>query len=298
MFVCWHPMVSTSGIANALLSTAMRHSHVRIAPYQLSSSNFRTLSASATSRPPVTATPARQSVFQCAIDGPAASGKSSCAAAVARTLGFAYLDSGALFRCITLKHLRRGTDPTDWHDFTAATDLRLTALPPLTGTLDAAPVRPRVYMDGEDVTAAIRTPAVNEHVSFIAAIPDVRTALLAKKRALGGGIDGTLPVPGGYAGVVMDGRDIGSTVFPHAQLKVFLTAAARVRAERRVREAGGDRDLIEQELVKRDALDMARAVSPLRKAGDAVELDTSAMAQGEVVVMIVGWVRDRMRSGN
>ncbi|KAI9175618.1 hypothetical protein H9P43_006981 [Blastocladiella emersonii ATCC 22665] len=244
-------------------------------------------------------------IVQVAIDGPAASGKSSCASAVAARLHFAYVDSGAFFRCITLKALRRGPDPPDWRSFVADSRLAIApvALDPNTGRVDP----PRISLDGEDVTAAIRDPIVTAAVARLAALPAVRDALLDKKRALAGGIDGSLPVAGGYRGVVMDGRDIGSVVFPNASVKVFLTADPLVRAKRRLDELTAAAaqnpaapapplptlDQLAADIRARDESDMRRSVSPLVCPDGAIRLDSTALSRDDVIARIVAAVHHR-----
>lgn len=197
-----------------------------------------------------------------AIDGPAAAGKSTVARAVARALGFTYLDSGAMYRCVALAALRGAPDPT-------AVTIEL---------------GDRVVLDGEDVTAEIRRPAVSEMASRVAADPAVRAAMVARQRAMLGAGDW-----------VAEGRDIGTVVAPEADLKVFLTASDEERARRRAGELGADagRILIEQRL--RDQRDRSRAHGPLAAASDAVEVDTTGLEVEEVVARIVDLARGSPR---
>ena len=191
-----------------------------------------------------------------AIDGPAGSGKSTVAQAVARKLGVAYLDTGAMYRSVTHMALERGIDVTDGDALAAlARDLEIV-------------VDDRVTVDGDDVSGAIRAPAVNGAVSAVSAHPGVRAELVARQRAWG------TAHPGG----VMEGRDIGTVVFPDARLKVFLTAGEGERARRRGDEAG-----VEQ----RDRLDSTRRVSPLKAADDAIVIDTTELTVDEVVARIL-----------
>jgi cytidylate kinase len=215
-----------------------------------------------------------------AIDGPAASGKSSTAAAVARALGFAHIDSGSLYRALTWVAVRAGVrDP----DVIVALAARLhVGLVPQGDT-------PRVHLDGiEDVEAAIRDPEVNARVSAIAALPVLREWVNVKLReAL---------ARGGNA--VIDGRDIGTVVVPDAELKIYLTATPLARARRRLLQQGGitDPDQLAGEtakLAERDRLDAARAVAPLRQAPDAVVLDTTGMTFDEQVGHIVTLASER-----
>ena len=193
-----------------------------------------------------------------AIDGPAGAGKSTVARAVARELGFTYLDSGAMYRCVALAALRGAADPT-------AIEIDLGE---------------RVLLDGEDVTAEIRVPAVTEMASKVAVDPEVRRAMVDKQRALIAAGDW-----------VAEGRDIGTVVAPDAELKVFLTAADEERARRRATELGADpaRILLEQRV--RDQRDRARAYSPLAPAEGAVELDTTGLDVDDVVARIVELAR-------
>jgi len=193
-----------------------------------------------------------------AIDGPAGAGKSTVARRVAGALGFTYLDTGAMYRAAALCALRGGTP----HE----ADIALG---------DA------VLLDGEDVTAQIRTPEVSEAASRLAADPAARTALTAKQRAI-------LDAGGDW---VAEGRDIGTVVKPDAELKVFLTAAPIERARRRAAELGVDVDAVLEQQQRRDERDAARAVAPLRKADDAVELDTTGLDVDAVVRRIVELAR-------
>jgi len=187
-----------------------------------------------------------------AIDGPAGAGKSTVARAAARALGFRYLDTGAMYRAVALAGPDR--DP-------ASADVAFTE--------DG-----RVLLDGEDVTAAIRAPEVSQKASRRAADPAVRAALRERQRELLGEGDW-----------VAEGRDIGTVVAPHADLKVWLTASLPERARRR--------QLPETEVAERDERDASREVSPMRRADDAVELDTTGLSIDEVVERIVALARDR-----
>ena len=191
-----------------------------------------------------------------AIDGPAGAGKSTVARAVADALGFTYLDTGAMYRCVALARLR---DP----------DADPAAL--------AIEVGEAVTLDGEDVTAAIREPQVTENASRVAADPAVRAAMVDRQRALIGAGDW-----------VAEGRDIGTVVAPDAELKVFLDADPRERARRRAAQAGRDVAEVLAEQEERDARDRGRATSPLDSAPDAIHLDTTGLTLPEVVDRIVG----------
>ena len=204
-----------------------------------------------------------------AIDGPAGAGKSTVARGVATALGFAYLDSGALYRCVALASLDDPTSSAAEHAAGLAVSLG-----------------PRVLLGGRDVTHTIRSPTVSAQSSVVAADPGVRAALVARQREL--------LTEGDW---VAEGRDIGTVVAPDADVKVFLTASARERALRRARELGGDPAEVLEEMRVRDARDRDRDHSPLEAAPDAVMLDTSGLDFGEVVARIVALVRDAQATG-
>ncbi len=211
-----------------------------------------------------------------AIDGPSASGKGAVAAAVARALGFHYLDSGALYRAVALAALESGTAPDD-----EASLRRLIAGIPLSFRDDT------ILLDGRDVSAEIRTERVSTASSKVAAVPAVRAALLDLQRAF------RRP-----PGLVAEGRDMASVVFPDAALKVFLTASPEVRAERRhkqLMEKGFSANLLDllRDLRERDQRDQSRLLAPLQKAAGARELDTSHMSLEEAVRTVVGWYREQ-----
>jgi cytidylate kinase len=230
-----------------------------------------------------------------AIDGPAASGKSSTAAAVARRLGWAHLDSGALYRAITLAALdnlgeKAGEGGTAGEGWSAQR---------IVGLADGLPVRLvlvgdvfRAEVAGVDVEEAIRSERVTRRVSEVAAIPEVRHWVNVQQR------DAALRHA---AGVVVDGRDIGTVVFPDAPLKVFLTASPEERARRRLAQRGGEGRIDPKELRReaealaaRDEADSTRAVAPLRAAADAVVLDTTRLSLGDQVARVVALARDRL----
>ena len=213
-----------------------------------------------------------QSIPVITIDGPAASGKGTIAERVAAALGFHYLDSGALYRIATLAALKSGVSPEDVESLTALTE-------------KLAPIfrDGRIYLNGEDVTTAIRSEEVSAMTSRVAVIPGVRAALfeLQKKAAA-------------HPGLVADGRDMGTVVFPNARLKVFMTASARVRAERRYKQLIGrgeqaDLAALTADLEERDRRDSKRATAPLKPAEDARILDTSEMGIEEVVKKVLSW---------
>ena len=213
-----------------------------------------------------------------AIDGPSASGKGTVASGVARALGFHYLDSGALYRLASLAALRSHAGLDDEAALAAAT-ARM--------QVDFRPGS--VWLDGEDVTEALRTEEVSAAASRVAARPAVRGALLERQR-------GFRRPPG----LVADGRDMGSVVFPDAPLKVFLTADVATRAERRhkqLMEKGMYAKIegVVEELARRDQRDMSRPVAPLRHYPDAVFLDTTGVGIEAAVQAILGWWRERAR---
>jgi CMP/dCMP kinase len=206
-----------------------------------------------------------------AIDGPAGAGKSTVARALAAALGFTYLDSGAMYRCVALAALRAGTDVDD----EAAIAAIATAL-----SIELA--GERVLLDGEDVSAAIREPRVSEASSRVSVHPGVREALVERQRQLVGA--------GSY---VAEGRDIGTVVSPDSPLKVFLTASPEERARRRASQTGEDAAAVLAAQQERDRRDESREHSALRAAADAVELDTTDLSQDEVVARIAALAKDR-----
>jgi cytidylate kinase len=221
-----------------------------------------------------------------AIDGPVGSGKSTLARRVAALLGYVYIDTGAMYRSVALKAQRRGV-PLDSGDALAALagDTRID----LRQRDAAAEGAQQVLLDGEDVTALIRTPEVAQAASKVALEPGVRKVLVAEQRRAGQS-----------GGVVMEGRDIGSVVFPDAQLKVFLTASPEVRAERRWREHQVKGDAIDfartlEEIIERDHRDRERTTSPLVKAEDAVVVDSTAMEPEEVARLVVMLAKQQAR---
>src|SRR5499427_8899864 len=215
-----------------------------------------------------------------AIDGPAGAGKSTIAARLAARLGFTYIDTGAMYRAVALWALRQGVAFDDMH--------RLEQLA-LAAEIDLAPGR--ISLNGEDVTEAIRTPEVSNGASKIAVIPGVRRAMVAKQRAIGE-----------RSSVVMEGRDIGTVVFPGADVKVYLDAEISERVRRRLEEmrAKGqsvDREALTVQMTERDQRDSARADSPLAQAPDAVYLDSTHLSISEVEEEILKIVRARIANG-
>ncbi len=224
--------------------------------------------------------------FIIAVDGPSGVGKSTLCKALATRLGLAYIDTGALYRAIGLATLRAQLDPTS--EASVAVMIGHANLSVEPGTAG----KPfTVRLDGDDVTDAIRTPEVSQAASQVSAHPSVRAALLPLQRRLASG-----------KAAILDGRDIGTVVFPHAQLKVFLRADDNVRAERRYREltakgAQVTRDAVLAEQRQRDERDTARAAAPLRAADDAVIIDTDALTLEEVITRVEALARSRMWPG-
>jgi len=206
-----------------------------------------------------------------AIDGPAGAGKSSVARGVAAALGFTYLDSGAMYRCVALAGLERGApldDPAAMGELARALRIELGG--------------ERVGLDGRDVSAAIRAPAVTDAASRVSVHPAVREAMVAEQRRL---IEA-----GRY---VAEGRDIGTVVSPEAPLKVFLTATPEERARRRAAQTGEDEAAVLAAQRERDARDEGREHSALRPAPDAVAVDTTGLTEREVVARVVALARER-----
>ena len=211
-----------------------------------------------------------------AIDGPSASGKGTVAYNVARALGFHFLDSGALYRLVALGALNRGLALEN------ASDIAGTAL-----NLNVKFEGDVVYMDGRDVSNAIRDEQVSAAASKVAALQPVRAALLERQRAF-------RQAPG----LVADGRDMGSVVFPDAELKIFLTALPEERAQRRYKQLmekglSASMDALLQEIRERDRRDSERAVAPLQKVADAVELDTTRLSVDQAVARVLALYKER-----
>ena len=212
--------------------------------------------------------------YKIAIDGPAGAGKSTIAKKVAAGLGFIYVDTGAMYRAMALFLIREGTDAKD----TAA----------VSGKCKEADITLRyengeqgVYLNGENVNGMIRTEQVGQMASLTSPNPDIRKRLVELQQKLAADAD-----------VVMDGRDIGTCVLPDAEVKIFLTASSKVRAERRYKEltAKGEKcdiDVIEKDIIERDHQDMTREISPLQAAEDAVFVDSSYMTIDEVAAVIL-----------
>jgi cytidylate kinase len=215
-----------------------------------------------------------------AIDGPAGAGKSTIAKRVAARLGFTYIDSGAMYRAVALWALRQNVDPGDMH--------RMEQLA-MAAEIELSPGR--IRLNGEDVTDAIRTPEVSGGASKVAVIPGVRRALVAKQRLMGE-----------RSSVVMEGRDIGTVVFPGADVKIFLDADPRERVRRRlsdVRTSGEEipESALAAQMKERDQRDSTRADGPLAQAPDAAYLDSTSLTVEEVEEAILKIVRSRVTNG-
>ncbi len=211
-----------------------------------------------------------------AIDGPAASGKSTTARLLAKKLGYLYIDTGAMYRAATLAVLRAGIDVHDEKAVERCVRTQKITLRIVNG-------EQRTYLNDEDVSDLIRTPQINKVISIIASYPGVRQVLIEQQRALAK-----------EGGVVMDGRDIGTVVLPDAELKVFLVAGLKERARRRQKDLAqqGIRlslPEIEQEISRRDQLDSSRKLGPLRQADDARVLDTTKLTIEEQADIIYRW---------
>lgn len=215
-----------------------------------------------------------------AIDGPAGAGKSTIAKIVAAKLGFSYIDTGAMYRSIAFKALEAGIiDDRE-------------AIEQLAGKIDIT-FKPdgninRVYADGQEITELIRTPEVSNQASFVSSLGGVRAAMLVKQRELGN-----------RGSAVMDGRDVGTCIFPDAAVKVFLTATSMERARRRYIELvakGSEIDIYElkKEIDARDKADSERAIAPLKKADDAVEIDSTKLSIGQTADMIIEMAKRKM----
>ena len=213
-----------------------------------------------------------------AIAGPAGAGKSTIARRIAGLAGFTYIDTGAMYRAVALWALRTGVGLTDMHK------LEELAKAARLGFLDSGL---GMELNGENITSAIRSPEVSAAASKVAAISAVRRALVEKQREIAAGCS-----------VVMEGRDIGTVVFPEAQVKIFLDADPMVRASRRVKELGsGDTALVAQQIAERDTRDRTRLDSPMVQAPDAVYLDSSLLTVEEVELAILKLIREKTSNG-
>jgi cytidylate kinase len=212
-----------------------------------------------------------------AIDGPAGAGKSTLARRIASKLGFLYIDTGAMYRAVALWALRTGVALSDMHRLEQlANEARI----------EFRPAENAVLLNGEDVTEAIRALEVGNAASEVSLVPAVRRALAQKQREFGE-----------RASVVMEGRDIGSVVFPDATVKIFLDARPEERAARRAQEAALPPGIVERQLRERDQRDRTRAESPLLQAPDAVYVDTTGLTIDEVEAALLKIIRDRTSNG-
>ncbi|GGZ62272.1 (d)CMP kinase [Streptomyces bluensis] len=213
-----------------------------------------------------------------AIDGPSGTGKSSTSKAVATQLGLRYLDTGAQYRAITWWMVNNGIDMDDPSAIAA-----VAGKPEIVSGTD--PSAPSITVDGTDVAGPIRTQEVTSKVSAVSAVPEVRTRITGLQRSIAAGAEN---------GIVVEGRDIGTTVLPDADLKIFLTASPEARAARRNGELkGADVNATREALLKRDAADSSRKTSPLAKADDAVEVDTSDLTLQQVIECVVTLVEEK-----
>jgi cytidylate kinase len=212
-----------------------------------------------------------------AIDGPSGAGKGTVARALADRLGYLHIDTGAMYRAVAWKALAEGISPDEEEAVTAVSK-----------NADLIMRDGRVIIDGHDVTTAIRTPEIDRAAAAVARLPRVRTELVARQRRLGAG-----------GGVVMEGRDIGSVVFPRADVKIYLDAQPQERARRRAADpahTGGRSGLsgVQSDLAARDQIDATRAVAPLAMAPDACYIDTTNMSIGDVVGKVMQLVEASM----
>ncbi len=217
-----------------------------------------------------------------AIDGPGGAGKSTVARAVAAKLGYIYVDTGAIYRAIGLKFVRKGKPFTD--------ENIISVLPGTELSLSHFNGEQHIIIDGEDVSSLIRTQEISAAASRVSAVPEVRAFLLDLQREIAEKND-----------VIMDGRDVGTVILPHADVKIFLTANVEIRAERRHKElmAKGLEtpetfDRVLKEVVSRDKADSERAAAPLKKADDAVLLDTSDMTFEQSVEAVINIIRSKV----
>lgn len=212
-----------------------------------------------------------------AIDGPAGAGKSTVARLVADEIGVPYLDTGAMYRCVALAVLRRGVSHGDVDEIASIAE-----------SVEISLHADTVLLDGQDVSTEIRTSEVGAVVSIIAAMTPVRNSMRSQQQKW----------IADHGGGVVEGRDIGTVVLPHADVKIFLTASAQERAARRVQQSGGDLAQVAKEIEDRDHLDSTRQDSPLQPASDAVHVDTTGLSISEVVASIVAIVHKKQEIKN
>lgn len=218
------------------------------------------------------------SYFAIAIDGPAAAGKSTIAKIVAKKLNFTYIDTGAMYRAVTLYVLKKGLDPKSEQE-------SVSLIPEISIFLDS---NNHVFLNGEDVTMDIRSRIVADNVSYIASYKDIRLFLVEQQRKMAE-----------MSSVVMDGRDIGSYVLPNAEVKIYQVASVKTRAKRRFDENVSNKikcsyEDVETEIKKRDYIDSNREFAPLTKASDAIEVDTSFLSIDEVVNKMLDIIHERI----
>ncbi len=216
--------------------------------------------------------------YQIAIDGPAGAGKSTIAKIVAAKKGFIYVDTGAMYRAMAVHMIRTDTDPKDEKAVDLSSQTADISLKYVEGAQ-------HVFLNGEDVTGYLRTEETGNMASLVSKYPSVRSRLVALQKEIALTND-----------IVMDGRDIGTVVLPDADVKIYLTASSKVRAQRRYDELvtkGQDADInkIEEDIIARDHQDMTREVSPLKKADDAIEIDSSYMTIDEVADRILSLIK-------
>ena len=211
-----------------------------------------------------------------AIDGPAGAGKSTLARRIAAKLGYVYVDSGAMYRAVALWALRANVALSDMHRLEQLANASHIEFTPGGGVL----------LNDEDVTSAIRTPEVSQAASQVSLVPGVRRALVQKQREIGEQVS-----------IVMEGRDIGTVVFPDATVKIFLDAVPEERATRRANEVALPPEVVERQIRERDQRDRGRAESPLVQAPDAVYVDTTGLSIDEVEAAILKIIRDRTSNG-
>jgi len=212
-----------------------------------------------------------------AIDGPAGAGKSTVARQLAAQLGFLYIDTGAMYRAVALWAIRQNLQVTDMHRMRQLAEAAAITLHPEAN---------RVSLNGEDITEAIRGPEISEAASQVAAIPGVRRSMVAKQREIAAA-----------ANVVMEGRDIGSVVFPEARVKVFLDADSAERTRRRAWQLGESPTAVAAQIDDRDHRDRTRSEAPLTQAPDALYIDSTGLSVDQVVEELLKLVRSRMTNG-
>ncbi|WAA13775.1 (d)CMP kinase [Fervidibacillus halotolerans] len=217
-----------------------------------------------------------------AIDGPAAAGKSTVAKIIAQKLSYLYIDTGAMYRALTWKALQKGIDPEDGEQLFQL--LKETSI-----ELKQGKNHQKVFVDGQDVTEEIRLPEVTNSVSTVSKHASIREEMVRRQQQFA--VNG---------GVVMDGRDIGTNVLPKAEVKIFLRAGVKERAKRRYLEnvkkgIPADYDQLVEEILKRDELDSNREVAPLKKAEDAIEIDTTDLSIDQVVDQMMKYIKERKK---